>query len=120
MNNEIFDNFNTFGKTAYEAMKELYDINIKIAAQVSEQQMALINLSMECATNQMELISKSKGVKDIFTGQTSLLNDTNEKIQGIARNSVDIMNESKEEVSAWVEKGVEEASSIVPFTKKVA
>jgi len=46
-----------------------------------------------------------------------LINDTNEKVQGIARNTVDIMNESKDEVSAWVEKSVKEASIVVPFSK---
>ena len=120
MNNEMIENMNKFGKTAYDAMKELYNINMKIAGQISEQQMAYINLSMECATAQMEMISKSKGYKDILTGGTALFNEASEKVQGIARNTVDIMNESKDEVSAWVEKGVEDASAIVPFAKKSA
>lgn len=120
MTNEIFESINRFGKTSYKAMKELYDINIKIAGQFSEQQLAFINLSLECATSQMEMIAKSKGYKDIFSGQTALINDASEKAQGIVRNTVDIINESKDEVSAWVEKGVEEAATIVPFAKKSA
>lgn len=120
MTNEYFESFNKFGKTTYDAMKELYDINMKIAGQISEQQLAYINLSLECATSQMEMIAKSKGYKDIFSGQTALINEASEKVQGIARNTVDIINESKDEVSAWVEKGVEDAASIVPFTKKSA
>ena len=120
MNNEIIETMNKLGKSNYDAMKELYDINMKIAGQISEQQMAFINLALECATSQMEMIGKSKGYKDIFSGQTSLINEASEKAQGIARNTVDIMNESKDEVSAWVEKGVEDAASIVPFAKKSA
>ena len=120
MNSEMIENVNKLGKTTYDAMKELYNINMKIAGQISEQQMALINLTMECATAQMEMIGKSKGYKDIMSGQTSLINETSEKVQGIARNTMDIMNETKDEMSAWVEKGVEEASAIVPFAKKSA
>jgi phasin protein len=120
MTNEIFETMNKLGKSNYDAVKELFDINMKIAGQISEQQLAFINLSMECATSQMEMIGKSKGYKDIFSGQTTLINEASEKVQGIARNTVDIMNESKDEVSAWVEKGVEDASSIVPFAKKSA
>ncbi len=120
MNNEMIENMNKLGKTSYDAMKEFYDINMKIVGQFTEQQMALINLTMECATAQMEMIGKSKGYKDILNGQTSLFNETSEKVQGIARNTMDIMNESKDEVSAWVEKGVEDASAIVPFVKKSA
>ncbi len=95
MTNEIFESINRIGKTSYDAMKELYDINIKIAGQFSEQQLAFINLSLECATSQMEMIAKSKGYKDIFSGQTTLVNEASEKAQGIARNTVDIINESK-------------------------
>ncbi len=120
MTNEIFESINRIGKTSYDAMKELYDINIKIAGQFSEQQLAFVNLSLECATSQMEMISKSKGYKDILNGQTALINETSEKVQGIARNTTDIINESKDEVSAWVEKGVEDAATIVPFAKKSA
>ena len=68
----------------------------------------------------MELIGKSKGYKDIVSGQTALINVASEKAQGIAQNTADIINESKDDVSAWVEKGVEDAASIVPFAKKSA
>lgn len=117
MNNEIIETMNNVGKTNYEAVKALYSINTKVAEQIVEQQMALINLSMEYFTSQMELVGKSKDYKDIFTAQTSLMNEASEKVQGIARNTVDIINESKDEVSEWVEKGVEDATSIVPFAK---
>ncbi len=120
MNNEIFETMSTLGKANCDAMKELYNINLKIAGQISDQQQAFINLSMECVTSQMEMLGKSKDYKDIISSQTLLINEASEKVQGIARNTVDIMNESKDEVSAWVEKGVEEASTIVPFAKKSA
>ena len=117
MNTEMFENINKFGKTSYNAMKELYDINTKLSGQFYEQQMAFMNLSIEYNTAQMDMLGKSKGYKDMISDQMELISETSEKVQGIARNTVDIMNESKDEVSAWVEKGVEDASSIVPFKK---
>ncbi len=120
MNNEIFETMSKLGKANYDAMKELYSINLKITGQISDQQQALMNLSMECVTSQMEMLGNSKDYKEILSSQTSLINETSAKVQGIARNTVDIMNESKDEVSAWVEKGVEEAATIVPFVKKSA
>ena len=118
MNTEYIENLNKLGKSSYDAMKELYEINMRIASQISEQQAALMNLFVECATSQMDMIGKSKDYKEILNSQTSLMNEVSEKAQGIARNTVDIMNESKDDVSAWVEKGVEDASAIVPFVKK--
>ena len=117
MYNEMFEKMNKLGKTGYDAMKELYEINMKIAGQLSEQQMAFVNLYMECTTSQFEMLGKSKDYKDIISSQTALINETSEKVQGIARNTVDIMNETKDDVSAWVESGVKDASSIVPFPK---
>jgi phasin family protein len=120
MTNEIFETISKLGKSNYDAMQELYSINMKIAGQISDQQQAFINLSMECVTSQFEMLGKSKDYKEIINEQTSLINEASEKVQGIARNAVDIMNESKEEVSAWVEKGVEDAATIVPFAQKTA
>ncbi len=120
MNKDIAENLNKFGKASYDATKELYEINLKIAGQMYDQQLAFFNLSFEYATATMELIGNSKGYNDIVSGQTALISDASEKVQGIARNTVDIMNESKDEVSAWVEKGVEDAAAIVPFAQKSA
>jgi Phasin protein len=117
MTNEIFETMSKLGKSNYDAMKELYNINLKIAGQIADQQQAFISLSMDCVSAQMEMIGKSKDYKEVINEQTALINETSAKVQGIARNTVDIMNESKEEVSAWVEKGVEEAATIVPFSK---
>ena len=117
MTNEIFETINKLGKSNYDAMQELYNINLKIAGQFAEQQQAFINLSMECVTSQMDMLGKSKDYKEVISEQTALINETSSKVQGIARNTVDIMNESKDEVSAWVEKGVEDAATIVPFSK---
>ena len=117
MNNELIENMNKFGKSSYDAMKELYEINMRIVGQFSEQHAAYMNLFMECATAQMDMIGKSKDYKEIITKQTELMSEASEKAQGIARNTVDILNETKDEVSAWVEKEVENASAVVPFAK---
>ena len=73
MNTDIFENMNKLGKSGYDAMKELYDINMNIASQYCEQQLALSNLFIEYATAQMEMVSKSRGYKDVIAAQTSLI-----------------------------------------------
>ncbi len=117
MTNEIFETMNKLGKSNYDAMQELYNINLKIVGQIADQQQAFFKLSVECITAQVDMLGKSKDYKEVISEQTALINETSAKVQGIARNTVDIMNESKDEVSAWVEKGVEEAATIVPFSK---
>lgn len=120
MNNEVLENLNKLGKVSLNATKELYGINNRIVEQITEQQLAYANLYVETATRQLKLVGEAKGYNEVVRGQTEIVNDISKKAQGIARNTIDIINESKDEVSAWVEKGVQEASTVVPFETKVA
>ncbi len=124
MNDAIFENLSKLGKSSYDSAKELYDINTNIAEQFIEQQLALFNLGVEFTSRQLALTGQAKGYKEIVSGQTELATDIIGKAQGIARNSADIITESRDEVNAWLEKGIKEAeknmqevAKVVPFTK---
>ncbi len=124
MNDAINENLSKLGKSSYDSAKELYEINTNIAEQLIEQQLAVFNLSVEYTTRQLALAGKAKGYKEVISSQTEITSDTISKAQGIARNSADIISESRDEVKAWFEKGVKEAekslqevAKVVPFTK---
>ena len=124
MNDAINENLSKLGKSSYDSAKELYEINTNIAEQLIEQQLAIFNLGVEYTTRQLALTGQAKGYKEVVSGQTEITSDTISKAQGIARNSADIISESRDEVKAWFEKGVKEAeknmqevAKVVPFTK---
>ena len=124
MNTAMYENLNKLGKGSYDTMKGLYMMQSKLAEQMIEQQMALMSLSIEYFTRQMQLASEAKGYKEILNGQTDITTDITNKVQGIARNTIDIFNESRDELNAWAEncvkeaeKGIKEAAKIVPVTK---
>lgn len=120
MNNEIVKNMKQLVKSSCDTMNNLCAINMRISKQIAEQNMAFVNLGIGCITSQIKINEKSNDYKEVLNKQADLLNETNEKVQGLTRNAIDIMSETKEEVTAWVEKGVQEASSITPFNKKSA
>ena len=124
MTNIFYENMSKIGKSAYDSAKELYGINTNIAEQVIEQQLALFNLGVEYTTRQLGLAGQAKGYKELVSGQTDITSDVISKAQGIARNSADIITESRDEVNVWFEKGLKEAekniqevAKVVPFTK---
>ena len=124
MTNIVYENMSKIGKSAYDSAKELYGINVNIAEQVIEQQLALFNLGVEYTTRQLGLVGQVKGYKELVSGQTEIASDVISKAQGIARNSADIITESRDEVNVWIEKGLKEAeknmqdvAKVVPFTK---
>jgi phasin family protein len=124
MNTVNFDQFNKLGMSTYETLKQLYTINTNTVEQLVEQQLALASLGVEYATSQMKLAGTAKGYKEVMSAQTDMAGDISSKMQGIARNTLDIMNESRDEISAWFEKSVKEAeksikeaAKVVPITK---
>ena len=131
MNTANFENMNKLGKSAYEAIKEFYAVNTNIAEQVFEQQLALTSLGVDYFISQLQLASSAKGYKEMINGQTDIVTDFSSKVQGIARNTLDIINESRDEVNTWFEKNAKEAekglkevskevSKVVPVATKAA
>ena len=117
MSNPMYENMNKVGKNSYDAIKELYTVNTNLVEQLVEQQFALFALGVEYSTRQMKLASSAKGYKEVLSGQTDIATEISSKLQGIARNTLDIFNESKDEMGTWFEKNAKEATKIVPINK---
>ncbi len=111
------ENMNKMGQSAYSAANALYAMNTNTVEQLFDQQIAMATLSMETITSQMELMSSARGYKAMVAGQADIANDISSKSQGIARNTLDILNESKEDVTAWVEDVTKEATDNNPMGK---
>lgn len=121
MTNAMYENMNKIGKSSYDAIKELYAVNTNLVEQLIEQQFAVYSLGVEYSTRQMKLASAAKGYKELISGQTDITAEMNSKLQGIARNTLDIFNESKDEMNAWFEKNAKEAEKgIKEVTTKIA
>lgn len=127
MNTAIYENLNKLGKGSYESMKSLYMMQNKSVEQMIEQQMALMSLGVEFITRQMQLASEAKGYKEMLNGQTEVTMEVSNKIQGIARNTLDIVNEYRDELNTWcencvkeAEQGIKEAAKVVPVSKAKA
>jgi phasin family protein len=114
---EMNENMNKMGQSAYNAAKAFYAMNTNTVEQLFDQQIAMATLGMETITSQMELMSSSKGYQAVVAGQADIASDASSKSQGIARNTLDILNETKEDVTAWVQDVAKEASDNNPMVK---
>ena len=115
MQKDLFEQWNKFGKTAYDSFKQLAEINTSVYEKLTEQQMEALNVYMETGAKQVSLLSESKGYQDLLSGQTTLANEANEKLLSVARNMASILTDSKNEITSWVEKGIE--SAVTPIVK---
>ncbi len=111
------ENMNKMGQSAYSAANAFYAMNTNTVEQLFDQQIAMATLSMETITSQMELMSSARGYEAMVAGRADIANDISSKSQDIARNTLDILNESKEDVTAWVEDVTKEATDNNPMGK---
>ena len=111
------ENMNKMGQSAYSAANAFYAMNTNTVEQLFDQQIAMATLSMETITSQMELMTSARGYEAMVAGQADIANDISSKSQGIARNTLDILSESKEDVTAWVEEVAKEATDNNPIVK---
>jgi len=114
---EMNENMNKMGQSAYSAAKALYAMNTNTVEQLFDQQIAMATLGMDAITSQLELMSTAKGYQAIVDGQAEIASDVSSKSQGIARNTLDILNETKEDVTSWVEDVAKEAADNNPMVK---
>ena len=114
---EMNENMNKMGQSAYSAAKALYTMNTNAVEQLFDQQIAMTTLGMDTITSQVELMSTAKGYQAIVDGQSEIASDLSSKSQGIARNTLDILNETKDDVSAWAEDVAKEASEHNPMVQ---
>ncbi len=114
---EFNENMNKMGQSAHNAAKSFYTMNTNTVEQLFDQQIAMATLGMEAITSQMKLMITAKNYQAMVAGQADIANDISNKSQGIARNTMDIMNESKVDVSAWVEEVEKEAADSIEMVK---
>ena len=114
---EFNENMNKMGQSAHNAAKSFYTMNTNTVEQLFDQQIAMATLGMEAITSQMKLMITAKNYQAMVAGQADIANDISNKSQGIARNTMDIMNESKVDVSAWVEEVAKEAADSIEMVK---
>ena len=117
MQNDLIQQWTELNKAAMEAIKELGEINTTAMTRLTQRQMDMVNLYIEGGSKQLTALSEAKGVQDIVSAQSRLFTELNEKLMENARQTLEVLVDVKSELSAWVEKSVENATKTTP-TKK--
>ncbi|MBK6659291.1 MAG: phasin family protein [Proteobacteria bacterium] len=116
MENKFIENWQEYGKNAIEAAKELEAINTQVIEKLTGKQMELANAAFEASTKYVSSLGEVKGVQELFSEQTKLATELNEKVLEAARTTADILTETREAYQAWIEKGFKAVSGNADFT----
>ena len=115
MENKFIENWQEYGKNAMEAAKELEAINTQVIEKITGKQMELANAAFEASTKYVSSLGEVKGVQDLFSEQTKLATEFNEKVLEAARTTADLLTETREAYQAWLEKGFKAVTSNAEF-----
>ena len=110
MNKGIFDNWQGFAQAAMETSQELESINTGVFEKITAAQMDFANAMIESGTRFAGTMGEMKDIPAVISEQTRLFNEINEKMLETARNTADILNESRESYKSWVERGIKSAT----------
>jgi len=75
-----------------------------------DRQVSLMNIWMDAGMQQIKLASEAKGLQDLMTGNLTLTKTVAEKLMAENRDTLEMAAETRDELRAWWESGVAEAT----------
>ena len=109
MEQEYFKNLDVFGKSAFEATRELIAINGRVFEKVLEGQMGVANLLIEGGEKAASLVKEANDPQVYIQKQSALFEEYAGKLADAAQESVKLAQGTGEDLKVWLENGVANA-----------
>jgi phasin family protein len=122
MQKDIFNSFNEFGQTAFEAARRIGEVNLCASEKLLEQQFAMTSALLETSARNLELMSQAKTPQEVLNGQAKLVQAYGEQWLNSCRGTVEILAEVRDTAGELIEENVKVASENVKraTTRKAA
>lgn len=112
MQNEVFNLYNVFAKTAFDATRQLTDINVRTYEKLLKRQVELTSDLVESAVKQ--------GVSHYMAAQKQLAEDYADKAQKANKDTVRIITQAQDELNSYLEERLPAAMNEVKSAVKDA
>ena len=120
MQNEILNIFSQYNATALETAKRLGELNMNTFERIASKQAEIVGQCMESATKQAELLGSTKDYKEYLAAQTEMSRSCGEKLMTNVRETTDILNEVRNELTAMVEENTKLAAENIEKVSDLA
>jgi len=115
MENQIIEQLTAATSKSYETMKSLGDINSSAFRKITDLQFDFFSMNVESGIEQAKSLNNKADAKEIFAGSAEFISDYNEKMIGFTNQTVEILNQSRNEATSLFEKVI--ASKAAPAKK---
>ena len=120
MQNDLLEMVNQFNENVLASVKRISDLNMRTFEQLSSKQAEIMNDCLESTAKQYEVLSKAKDYKDAMSAQGELLKGCNEKYLANVRETAEMLNAVREEVTGMVEEAVQYTKESVEKATEMA
>ena len=120
MQNELLEMVNQFNENVLASVKRISDLNMRTFEQLSSKQAEIMNDCLESTAKQYEVLSTAKDYKDAMNAQGELLKGCNEKYLANVRETAEMLNAVREEMTGMVEEAVQYTKDSVEKATELA
>ena len=120
MQNELLEMVNQFNENVLASVKRIGDLNMRTFEQLTSKQAEMMNDCLESTAKQYEVLSTAKDYKDAMNAQGELLKGCNEKYLANVRETAEMLNAVREEMSGMVEEAVQYTKDSVEKATELA
>lgn len=113
MQNELLEAMSSVQKSAFDAAKKLTEINLKAMSELTEKQMALSASYLNRGISQFEMAKDAKDYGSFMSDQAAAMKAYGEEAVVATRETMEILNSTRDELAAWMESGMDKAVSAV-------
>lgn len=120
MQNEFLEMVNQFNENMLASAKRLGDLNMRTFEKVMSKQSELMNACLESSAKQYEVMTTAKDYKEATQAQSELLKGCNEKFLANMRETTEMMNSVRDELTSLMEETVKFTSDSIEQAGKAA
>jgi len=107
---ETIETVNELAGNGFHALRELGEINQRAFDRMLDKQVTLMNIWMDAGMQQIKLATQAKGLQELMTGNLTIGKAVAEKLMAESRDGLEMAAETRDELRAWWESGVAEAT----------
>lgn len=104
MQDQMLQDFSAATKTSYDAFQELGQINTSAIEKLTQLQFTMATLGIEGTMEQAKLLTSTTNYKELLTAESDFASSYSDKVMNIARQTADLLTESRDEFTTWFEK----------------
>jgi Phasin protein len=104
----------------FASAQKFAGINSDLMMNLAQQQMDMVGIYVDSGNKQVQTLSQTKRLGDMYTTQSQLTEEFNKKFFNNMRVSVEMMTDAKRQLTEWFQDGLKQAVEVSPLKVAIA